>query len=106
MKYRSFFIATAVFFMAAIGLLAQPVIQISAITEQSGTYAVGNEVTFEFTFTNAAKFEALQTVPQGGDAAVEAENTAITLRNRAKKAISIAFIGNLVGADIYGILVD
>ena len=37
-----------------------PTIQVTAITGQAGTYAVGDLVTFEFTMTNAAELEELQ----------------------------------------------
>ena len=63
MKSKSLFVTTALCLMAAIGVFAQPAIQVTAITGQAGTYAVGDLVTFEFTMTNAAELEELLEVP-------------------------------------------
>ena len=81
-----------------------PTIQVTAITGQAGTYAVGDLVTFEFTMTNAAELEELQQVPDDATAAdaVGLLNDQIILRNRTRTARNITISDlNMVGDDIY-----
>jgi len=81
-----------------------PTIQVTAITGQAGTYAVGDLVTFEFTMTNAAELEELLEVPADPIAAADVNelNDEIILRNRTRTARNITIFDlNMVGDDIY-----
>ncbi|NBB78486.1 MAG: hypothetical protein GVY36_03455 [Verrucomicrobia bacterium] len=96
------FLLTGLSSLLAACAMAQPAIQISEITGQAGTYAVGSEVTFSFTVTNGAELEEVPAVPDPDTPAAQAERQEVRARNAAKIATNIRFEGDLTGADIYG----
>ena len=98
MKYKPFLLSTALLFMAAVGLWAEPVIQASAISGHEGTYSLGDEVVFNVTFTNTTAV----VVAQEG-VTTEAEANA---QNQANTAKEFTVTGFLVGFDIYGNAVE
>ena len=81
--------------MAAIGVFADPVINASPITGHQGTYAVGDEVVFNVTFTNTTTVVVAN--PNNGLSQVDADAT-----NNANTAKDLSVTGFLIGTDIYG----
>ena len=98
MKYKPFLLSTALLFMAAVGLWAEPVIQASAISGHEGTYSLGDEVVFNVTFTNTTQVVVAQ---EGVTTAAEAN-----AQNQANTAKEFTVTGFLVGFDIYGNAVE
>ncbi len=81
--------------MAAIGLLAEPVITTSAISGQAGTYAPGDEITFTIDFENTVR--TVNPNPNNGLSAAQAN-----AQNAENTARGLSVSGVLAGFDIYG----